>query len=420
MKSFNDMTLNPEADKNRDTIYDCIIIGAGISGIAFSHYLDLQKKTSLILEKEEKPGGQIKTGYSEKYPHFWYELGAHTIYRTYEYFQYILKDNTKDSIIQTLLDYKYVLYKKGKLKSLFSGIWIFPLLLNIPKYIFIKKRNRTVRQYYKGIVGRANYDRFLSKAFRAVICQDPDNYPAEMLLKKRDWKDEFLPRKYTFVKGFSDMLETIIKNARLNVKTSSEVISVEMPEGNEPKRRFKITTCTGDIYYTENVTLATDPQTTARLIKDLDKGVADMLASIPLFRSESLNVILPKEKVPIKEIAGIIPMSDEFLSVVSRDTVEDPELRGFTFHFQKGKSEEEKLAIICKVLEIQSADILEKNSTEHVLPSVRVQHVDLEEQLKGIRKVKNIYPIGNYFYGLAIEDCVHRARNESERLILER
>lgn len=414
------MLTDTNRDKQKNTLYDCIIIGGGISGISFAHYLHQQKITALILEKEDRIGGQVKTGYSDTHPHFWYEMGPHTCYNSYENFQYIIKDTTDEEIIQPMLKYSYMLYKKGKIKSLFAGVYILPLLFRFPLYFFRKRTNKTVRQYFKAIVGKSNYNRLFTRAFRAVLCQNADEYPAEMFLKKRSVRDEYLPRKYTFKRGFTNLLETIIKKDNLNIRTSTEVVSIEKISDEKGVSIFKVTINTGEVYYTPKVVLATDPVTTSHLIKDIDKDIAGLLSTIPLFRSESVNVILPKDKVSVKEIAGIIPMSDEFLSVVSRDLVEDTELRSFTFHFEKGKSEEEKLSIICKVLGVNGSDIIEQKILSHILPSVRLQHLYLEDRLNEMRKEKKIYIIGNYFLGLSLEDCVQRARNESERFILDR
>ncbi len=40
-------------------IYDCIIIGAGISGISFAHYLTSIDQNILILEKDGRAGGRF-------------------------------------------------------------------------------------------------------------------------------------------------------------------------------------------------------------------------------------------------------------------------------------------------------------------------------------------------------------------------
>jgi len=60
------------------TVYDALIIGGGISGYSFAHYLAKANKKVLLLEKESFSGGCINTQQFED--HFWLELGAHTCY----------------------------------------------------------------------------------------------------------------------------------------------------------------------------------------------------------------------------------------------------------------------------------------------------------------------------------------------------
>ena len=64
-------------------IYDCIIIGAGISGISFAASLKDKCQNILIVEKENRIGGHIQSYISKTDDNFWFELGAHTCYNAY-------------------------------------------------------------------------------------------------------------------------------------------------------------------------------------------------------------------------------------------------------------------------------------------------------------------------------------------------
>ena len=65
--------------------YDVAIIGAGISGIRLAQQATKEKLSTIIIEKNAKPGGCIETFYPPKVPGFWIELGAHTAYNSYHH-----------------------------------------------------------------------------------------------------------------------------------------------------------------------------------------------------------------------------------------------------------------------------------------------------------------------------------------------
>ncbi|MFV0418967.1 MAG: FAD-dependent oxidoreductase [Dysgonomonas sp.] len=394
-----------------ETIYDCVIIGGGISGISFAHYLHSIGKNTLILEKNEYIGGQLQTAYSQDSDCYWRELGSHTCYNSYIGLISIVKEIGKENQIQPLDKFKYVVYASDKIKSIFSEISILPCIFSFPKLFFADKKGKTVREYFRPLFGKSNYDRLFTNAFRAVICQKADDYPAEMFLKRRKGRDKEFPRKFTFKDGLSSFLKAIVKEDNLSVHRSAEVLKIYKVDN-----LYKIETKDGYSYFSRNIAIATNPQIASALTKNIEPNVSTLLSTIPLFNSESLNITIPKEKLSIKNIAGIISLSDEFMSAVSRDLVYDEKLRSFTFHFEKGKkSKQEKIDLICKVLNISQSDILEIASADHTLASARMKHLHMDEQIDKVREDKNIYILGNYYYGLSLEDCINRSLDEFER-----
>jgi UDP-galactopyranose mutase len=112
----------------------------------------------------------------------------------------------------------------------------------------------------------------------------------------------------------------------------------------------------------------------------------------------------------------LIPLRDEFWSVVTRDVVPDPEWRGFTFHFRPGATREERLRRAAEVLGIRETDMHAVAERRAVLPSPRAGHAEriaaIDRELAGGRLALT----GNWFGGLAIEDCVLRSRAEWRRV----
>ncbi|MDR1882781.1 MAG: FAD-dependent oxidoreductase [Prevotella sp.] len=392
------------------TTYDCIVIGGGISGISFAHYMHTINKRVLIIEKDRNTGGRIQSLFSEQYPHYWREFGAHTCYNSYTRLLSIVKEIKRTDLIRPLGKGSYMTYSDGQIKKMFAEMSIPSLILNGPKIFFVSKNGKTVKEHFSRIVGASNYNRLFSSLFRAVISQNADDYPAELFLKRRNNRYKEFPRKYTFKKGLSSFLDSIVENDNLQIEKSSEVTDIQ-----HNRNGYRIT-AEGKTFNASNIAIATDPQTASRLVKEMEAPLSALLASAPLFRSESLNVIVPKDKPATGNVAGIISVSGDFLSAVSRDLVEDEKLRSFTFHFENGKKDEGgKFDVVCKVLGISPSDILEWKTARHTLPSLRMPHLDMAGQVETVKKSNDVYILGNYFYGLSMEDCVNRSFHEFER-----
>lgn len=407
---------------NSTPLYDCVVIGGGISGISFAYYLHKMGKKALIIEKENRIGGQISSSFSKVDQNYWRELGAHTCYNSYTYFLSLLEQSGCTSDIIDLAKHKYLLYADDKLKSIFSELSLLSMMLHCTRIFFSDRKDKTVKEYFAPIVGMSNYNHLFTHAFKAVISQNADDYPAELFLKKRKEKQQDKPRRFSSSKGLSSFLDSIVRNNNLDTITNSEVTDIKKLNSEEALNFdylgdiYEVKTANNTSFYTKNVALATDPQLSSTLLKEIDAPLSTLLATIPLFHSESLNIIVKKEDISAKEMAGIIPLSNEFFSAVSRDLVTHPHLRSFTFHFERGKkTKEEQLDLICHVLGISKNIILESDSTTHVLPMLRKEHLNMSDRIENQRTNKNIFILGNYFYGLSIEDCVRRSHTEFER-----
>ena len=119
-----------------ESTYDCIVIGGGISGVSFAHYLKKAGKKVLIIEKNNRIGGQIQTEYSSVNSNYWFEMGSHTCYNSYTSLLSIVDETGNNELIQPLQKYSFVLYSSGKIKSLLSGVSKLPMVLCFFKYFF--------------------------------------------------------------------------------------------------------------------------------------------------------------------------------------------------------------------------------------------------------------------------------------------
>lgn len=393
-------------------LYDCIIIGGGISGISFAHKLKEEGRKVLLLEKNERFGGQIHTHVSSGEPQFCLELGAHTCYNSYARLLSMVTDLHIDQHIRPLEKYPYKIYADGRIESPMKQISLPSLLMNGPRIFFSSREGKTVRNYFRPIVGAKNYDRLFSNMFRAVICQDADDYPAELFLKGRKERLKQFPRKFTFDQGLSSLLEYIVENSRFNHIKGEEVAEVRYAD-----EVYSIVTRKGHCFQGKRIALATSPHVVAHLLREIEPEMSGLLQTIPMVMSGTFSVIVPKERIAVESVAGIIPVNDDFFSAVSADGVVHPHLRGFSFHYRQHHQEPDRMReLACTILRVRKEDIIETTTT-HTLPSLKLTHRNMAQQLENTRRHNSIFVLGNYFYGLSIEDCVHRSFDEYERYL---
>jgi len=164
--------------------------------------------------------------------------------------------------------------------------------------------------------------------------------------------------------------------------------------------------------------VATPAPAASWLLKEAFPELAERIGRVAEVEIESVGVVMRKELLSLGPVAGIIAADGDFFSAVSRDYVDHPSLRGFTFHFKPGLlKDEDKLGRICSVLG------LERSELEHVvykvnrLPAPDMGHHPLMREVDGLLEGKPLALVGNYFNGVAVEDCLERVEKELARLL---
>jgi protoporphyrinogen oxidase len=242
-----------------------------------------------------------------------------------------------------------------------------------------------------------------------VPSQPADDFPAEMLFKKRKRRKDIM-KKFTLKDGLQTVADAVISAKNIEVLTSSEVAAVGT--GNSV---FQVSVAGRGEFVADNLGLAVPPSVASALLGNVLPDAADRLAQIKIAQVESLGVVVRKEAVNLPTFAGLIPVDDIFFSVVSRDTVSDPTYRGFTFHFGQGLDHATKMR---RVAEVLGTDTFEASSDNlAVLPSPLLGHEKIVGDVDRLIRDKRVFITGNFFSGLAIEDCVARSSAEFSRLI---
>lgn len=390
--------------------YDIIIMGAGLSGLSLAHYCGAAGYKTLVIEKTERTGGTFHTFRMDTgADRFWLELGAHTSYNSYGNFIGLVESSGIAKLISPKGKAGYKMFIRNRIEPLPSQINFLDLLLSVPRVFSLKKNGLDIKTYYSGIFGKKNYERVFGPAFSAVICQDADEFPAEMLFQKRKRRKEVL-RQFTFQDGLQTATDSIAGN-NITFKTGVQIENISF-DGTS----FALTSSDAKAFESQWVALATPVPVSGRLLKDIFPEAAELLLGMKFAAVDSIGIVVRKEAMKLGPVAGIIPANDIFYSVVSRDAIPHGRYRGFTFHFKPDAAgRDAKFKKMSEVLGVETKDLEFVAERENSVPSLRSGHRELIQRLDLLLADKPILLTGNYFGGVSIEDCVSRSLREFER-----
>ena len=390
--------------------FDCIVIGGGVSGLLAASRLARSGGSVLLLEASDRLGGCIHSWRPQD--DFWLELGAHTAYNSYAPLLEALDDRGRldELLLREKVGYRFV-DREGRLQSPLARLNFLELALSLPFGVFKAKAGRSVAAWFSGLFGRGNYRRLLAPAFAAVLSQRADEFPAAWLFRRKP-RMKSAPRKYTFAGGLQGLLEALAQDAPFALRTAATVTGLaRVGEGFGVQVGQATLTC-------RQLVLAVPVDAAAALLAPIYPEVAARLARFPVVESEALGVVVAAGKTALPALAGLIGVDDSFWSVVTRDPVPHPSLRGFTFHFRPGVLDRGgKLARVAAVLGVSAADFLHVQQTVNRLPAPGVQHAALAGEVMALLAQQPLALVGNYLIGLSIGDCAELAVRESERLL---
>jgi protoporphyrinogen/coproporphyrinogen III oxidase len=385
---------------------DVVIIGAGISGLTFGHYCKKRGLSSVILEKTSHVGGLVN---SAQFDDFWVELGAHTCFNSYGHILDIMQDIDLINKINLRATKKFQFYKNQTVCSIPSQLHFFELFLNVWKLFSNSKENKTVKEYYQAIVGENNYHDVFQHAFNAVICQNAQDFPAELLFRKKP-QNKQIARSFIFPNGIQTLPNTLAQH--LDCYFNKNIQAIDFIDSF-----FEVKTEQHNHFQAKHLVIATPINVAGILLEQVAPRISVLLKEIPISTVESFAVKVPKDAIKLKPFAGLIGAEEDFYSVVSRDTLPDEKYRGFTFHFKAGRLDEiGKLQTIAKVLGISLEQILNKTNKINELPALNPKHKELIENVEKELQNQPLAIIGNYFQGVSLEDCTSRSFAEFNRL----
>jgi len=393
---------------------DVVIIGGGVSGLSFAFHAARAGRAVHVVEQDTRLGGCLDTRTSPD--GFWIELGAHTCYNSYGAFIELLEGlglmaelQPRGKAVLRFLEGDAILPGKN-LGGLLRRMSLWELIRSLPRMIGASTDHKTVRSHYGRIVGAGNYERVLGPMLSAVPSQRADDFPADMLFKKRPRRKDVL-RSFTLKGGLGGVAEHIRRLPGVTITTGRAATALERDGAG-----FAVTLDDGARLTAELVAIATPPRAAARLLAQVVPGVAGRIAELGEATVDSVGIVVRAEQVArVPYSTFLIPRGDIFHSVVTRDIVADPTWRGFVFHFQPGHTEAERLARAAALLGVARADLAHVTERHTVLPSPALGHRDVIAGLDAALGA-GLAVTGNWFAGLAIEDCVQRSRTEWQRV----
>lgn len=386
---------------------DVLILGGGISGLSLAHHCAASGQSVRILEGGDTPGGCLHSAQTSD--GFWFEMGAHTCYNSYGGLIDLIEAVGLRERLLPRAKAPFRLLVDGEVRSVASQLGIFELLGSVPRLIGLAKEGRTVRDYYGRIVGSGNYERVFGPLFAAVPSQNADAFPASMLFKKRDRRKDVL-RSFTVQGGLQTIALGLAAQPTVDLVRGARAVSVAHRGAG-----FEVTTQDGRTFGARRLAFAVPPSEAARLCANVAPALSQALGSLRTTAIRSFGLAVARTATSAPVMAGLIPLKGPFFSAVTRDTVPDADWRGFAFHWPGDTAEDQAVEVACRVLRIEPKDIRHLARRDVVLPSPVLGHGETVKAIDAALQGTQLAVTGNYFDGLAIEDCVQRSRAEASR-----
>jgi oxygen-dependent protoporphyrinogen oxidase len=406
------MTLDT-LNASRPPIWDLIIIGAGVSGLSMAQDAAHAGLKILLLEQDRRPGGCLHSHrFTGELDGFWLELGAHSAFNSYGNLLALLESAGALHRLRRRAKVSFRLYAEGAVRRIPSQLYFSELLLAPFRLLGSSKTGRSVADYFGPIVGPHNYAAVFEPAFSAVICQPAGEFPADSLFNPRPRRQD-VPRGFTLSGGLQTIAEILAEQPGVNIAFGQTVQAVRCEGGD-----FIVLTDSGEVF-ARSLCLATPVAVATRLLQTGFPALAERLAEISTAVVDTVGVVVPKSALTLPPVAGLIGRNQAFYSAVSRDVVPDEQYRAFTFHFRPGVLDEAgqrdciARTLNCPHERLTTTNVARKTNQ---LPALRVGHGERTRDVDRILAGTRLALTGNYFTGVAIEDCVIRSRQEWARL----
>lgn len=453
------------------------IIGAGITGLTAAYEL-LKENPDLelrIFEKSERPGGVFAT---ERVDGFLVEGGPDSfeLYKPAP-LELAKELGIEDQVIDANEEMHITfLYINGKLQEIPRGLLgLIPqnlLSLAFCPYLSMKAKIRaamelfippvtegdkdiSIAEFYKKRFGQEVFENVAEALFGSIYACIPETislktcWPRGMELEKqygsllrgmlkrrkesrkaKQSKTKAASMFKTFKNGMYTLIEKLVeKIPESSFSFNSEVISIER---NNSANKYTLKLGDGSSYKADAVIVATAPSyATSAILKNLDKGISDMLLRIPYASSATISLAYRKEDFnhPLRGFGFLVPRKEKTFVKAStwsstkfegRAPEDGVLIRCFVGNASEEtivyRSDEEILGAVLsdleKIMGVKAKPIFYRIYRWHnSMPQYTLGHGD---RVRFIEEREKMYPgfalAGNAYRGLGIGDCINDGR----------
>ena len=434
---------------------ETMILGAGITGLTLSHYLNKKNKKNLILESKSRVGGNIIT---EKNQSFTCENGPNTILLNKKSVIELIKEVglEKKIIFPNDNNKKRFLLKKGKLtpipqnfnQFLKTNLISIKSKIRILSEIFIPKHkhNTSVKKFIKNRFGGEFEEVFVEPFLTGVYAGETDKMSAEHVLSKiwnleqnngsviigamRQRNKGNNMRSFNFKNGLTDFISAIKKKTKSNVRLNSKVTSVR-----KLKDGYHVTVNNNISYKCKNIVSTIPAFGLAEII--FDKKISNALKNINYCPILVFHFGLEKKHIKenIDGFGVLTKKSDNmsFLGVLFNSRIfphvapKNNDLitvmigggrQSKLIYKDRSKLKNTVIKQIRKMISYEGRIVMEKEFLwKKGIPQYDLKHKDLIKCISEFeKKYKNFYISGNYYNGISVSDCIEKAYSLSKRL----
>jgi oxygen-dependent protoporphyrinogen oxidase len=336
---------------------EVVIVGGGITGLSAAYELEKRNINYLLVEKENRLGGVIKT---ERKGDFIFEGGPDCFVSFKPWVEELAKElEIEDELICTKEENKgtYV-YSRGKLHLLPEGLaelvpkdikqFLFTSLLStfgkariVLEVLLPPKKNKedeTLASFVKRRFGKELLDKIAEPLIAGIHGSDPETMSLEstfpdflkmerefgsvtrgMLRKRREMKRKknkknatFKIPKKTFFMSFKKGMQELTE--RLEEKIPNEKIILGNRVINLEKKNtgYLLTLKNGETIEARKVILATPAYISGKLVERIDPEIAQKLKEIPYSSSITIPLVFKKDKFnhSLKGFGVVVPKNE--------------------------------------------------------------------------------------------------------------
>ncbi|MEM6799814.1 MAG: protoporphyrinogen oxidase [Bacteroidota bacterium] len=451
--------LNP-TDSTSINMKDFAIIGGGISGLSAAYYLHKRGKSFVLLEKEAEVGGALKSSVLGDYR---IERGANTVAMNGP-LQEIIQDLGLEAQVELPAEgnHNRYIYRSGQLHALTqSPLSLFKssLLSRKAKFRlirepFIKSKadpSESVAQFFSRRIGKEAYEFLVAAGLQGIYAGIPEEMhmasvmPAivemeadkgsllkGLIARQKEAKQSGAPKRTIFAlkRGMQSLAKGLANYLEDAIQCSAEIDEIrQTPEGFSLRVNGKVLEAKEILY--------TAPAHSAQMLSGLSPELATALLRIPYapmmllhlaYERKSLGekqlgfgfLIPPKEG---KALLGAIWNSalfeqrakkEHFLFTLFIGGARQPHLdpEDSHAHIEQAQLEFEE------IMGIKTQPVFREESFwKHAIPQYNLKHPEILSEISHAKKeLPGFHLLGNYIQGVAVGDCVLKAKKWAQDL----